>query len=246
VLVIGEVGAGKTYVAELLAADGRGPIETLDAVLATHGEQDWIASARRKLLNRGRLVVSHLEALPVELQSTLGGLLREAQDFGGRLVATADRSIVTARSRLGDHFPVRLELPALRHRTEDIADIAPFLLGQYAGQGPAKHLRPNALQALMAMEWSGNIRELRMVLISAAVRAPGREIDLRHFPAEYRGTGTRRHLTSLKRSERESVLDALSVSRGNKKAAADSLGIARSTLYRKMRALGIDDKRWDA
>ena len=49
----------------------------------------------------------------------------------------------------------------------------------------------------------------------------------------------------LQRSERESVLDALSVSHGNKKAAAGQLGIARSTLYRKMRALGIDEKRWD-
>jgi transcriptional regulator of acetoin/glycerol metabolism len=49
----------------------------------------------------------------------------------------------------------------------------------------------------------------------------------------------------MQRSERESVLDALSVNRGSKKAAADQLGIARSTLYRKMRALSIDEKRWD-
>lgn len=54
-----------------------------------------------------------------------------------------------------------------------------------------------SLEALMTMEWPGNVRELRMVLTSAAVRAPGREIDLRHLPAEYRGAGTRRHLGSL-------------------------------------------------
>ena len=41
------------------------------------------------------------------------------------------------------------------------------------------------------------------------------------------------------------ILDALSVSARNKKSAADRLGIARSTLYRKVRALGIDEKRWD-
>jgi sigma-54 dependent transcriptional regulator, acetoin dehydrogenase operon transcriptional activator AcoR len=118
-------------------------------------------------------------------------------------------------------------------------------LARFAVSGHPKRLQPSALQALMTMPWPGNVRELRMVLTSAAVRAPGREIDLRHLPAEYRGASTRRRLSSLQRSERESVLDALSVSHGNKKAAAGQLGIARSTLYRKMRALGIDEKRWD-
>jgi sigma-54 dependent transcriptional regulator, acetoin dehydrogenase operon transcriptional activator AcoR len=161
VLVVGERGTGKTNAAKLLAGDGQGPVETLDAALATHAGRDWVASARRKLINRGRLVVTHLDALPADLQNALAALLREAEGFGGRLVATGDRSVGSARSRLGDHFPVWLELPPLRERTEDIADIAPFLLARSAVPGHPKRLQPSALQALMTMEWPGAMCRLR-------------------------------------------------------------------------------------
>ncbi len=98
VLVVGERGTGKTNAAKLLAGDGQGPVETLDAALATHAGRDWVASARRKLINRGRLVVTHLDALPADLQNALAALLREAEGFGGRLVATGDRSVGSACS----------------------------------------------------------------------------------------------------------------------------------------------------
>jgi transcriptional regulator of acetoin/glycerol metabolism len=96
----------------------------------------------------------------------------------------------------------------------------------------------------MALDWPGNLRELDAVLSAAVLRSMGSDIALVHLPAEYRRPAPRRRLPSLKRAERETILEALATSAGNKFAAAESLGIARSTLYRKMRALGIDDKRW--
>ncbi|QSE92978.1 hypothetical protein JWS13_32500 [Rhodococcus pseudokoreensis] len=98
---------------------------------------------------------------------------------------------------------------------------------------------PSTLQAFMALARPGNLRELHMVLTSAAVRANGVNLALQHLPYECRAPSADREPAALKRAERETILDALSVSAGNKKRTTDRLGIARSTLYRKMRALGI-------
>jgi transcriptional regulator of acetoin/glycerol metabolism len=98
----------------------------------------------------------------------------------------------------------------------------------------------------MALDWPGNLRELDAALSAGLLRAMGSDIALTHLPSEYRQAAPRRRLASLKRAERETILAALDDAAGNKLAAAERLGIARSTLYRKMRALGLDDKRWGA
>jgi transcriptional regulator of acetoin/glycerol metabolism len=182
-------------------------------------------------------VLRHLDRTPEPLTAAVAALLEGPR--AARVVATADGA---SECRLLDHFPARVELPPLRHRPEDIADVAPALLAQ--GEGPAPRLQARALQALMALEWRGNVRELAAVLGSARLRAMGGDITLAHLPAEHRRAVTGRSLPTLKRTEREAILEALTDARGNKLAAAERLGIARSTLYRKMRALGIDDKRW--
>ncbi|MBV6756124.1 sigma-54-dependent Fis family transcriptional regulator [Rhodococcus opacus] len=240
VLVTGEPGTGKRCVAEALV--GGRPSAVLDAMAVDRDPAAWISKAEDVLTDGGHLVVTHIDALPVPLCGSLIALMKESAARGGRIIATATRLDFRV-SRIGDHFPVRLHLPALRERPEDLADIVPFLLD---GRPTLRQrMLPSTLQALMALAWPGNLRELHMVLTSAAVRANGVDLALQHLPYEYRAPSADREPAALKRAERETILDALSVSAGNKKRAADRLGIARSTLYRKMRALGIDEKRWD-
>jgi transcriptional regulator of acetoin/glycerol metabolism len=98
------------------------------------------------------------------------------------------------------------------------------------------------LQNLMAQVWPGNVRELRTVLSCALMRSDGRDLAIKHLPPEYRTAPVRHRLTSMQRAEREALLNALYDSGGNKQVAAEMLGIARSTLYRKIRSLGIDGR----
>jgi transcriptional regulator of acetoin/glycerol metabolism len=104
-------------------------------------------------------------------------------------------------------------------------------------------LQPGTLRTLTSLDWPGNVRELRAVLTTAAVRSLGSDIAHEHLPPEYRSPRSRSGCTSLQRAERDIVIEALAEARGNKQAAAERLGIARSTLYRKMRLLGIDKNR---
>ena len=144
-------------------------------------------------------------------------------------------------SRVLDHFPVSLTVPPLRYRAEDIADLAPLLLAARSPRRPAPRLTPGALRTLLGLDWPGNVRELEAVLATAATRSLGSDISQEHLPPEYRSRGNRSGPSSLQRAERDIVMEALVETRGNKLAAAQRLGVARSTLYRKMRVFGIDE-----
>ena len=85
------------------------------------------------------------------------------------------------------------------------------------------------------------MRELEAVLATAVTRSLGSDIAHEHLPPEYRSTNNRAGPSSLQRAERDIVMEALAETHGNKLAAAQRLGIARSTLYRKMRMFGIDE-----
>jgi sigma-54 dependent transcriptional regulator, acetoin dehydrogenase operon transcriptional activator AcoR len=125
-----------------------------------------------------------------------------------------------------------VELPPLRTRPEDIGPIAQALLG-------GRRLRPEALQLLERLPWPGNVRELAVAL--HATSAPVIGVD--DLPAELRAQAARVPTTGLQRLEAEAIARALAGCGGNKRDAARALGISRSTLYRKLRAYGLDLER---
>jgi transcriptional regulator of acetoin/glycerol metabolism len=159
-----------------------------------------------------------------------------------RVIATArTRGEPTPAGRVLDHFPFSITVPPLRYRTEDIADLAPALLAAHTASGkPIPRLCPGTLRTLAALNWPGNLRELESVLATAAARSLGTDITHEHLPPEYRSSSRRAGEAALHRAERDTVIEALAETRGNKLAAAERLGVARSTLYRKIRTLGID------
>lgn len=243
-LVCGEVGTGKLFVATHLhrrRADGE-PLTVLDARTSHDDHDAWIGRLTSSVTSGATVVLRHLDELVPPLAARVAGIVERAAPT--RLLATARaRGGHDEASRVLDHFLISITVPPLRYRGEDIADLAPALLARDGTGRPAPRLQPSTLRTLTSLDWPGNVHELKAVLTTAAVRSLGSDIAHEHLPPEYRSPRSRSGPTSLQRAERDIVIEALAETRGNKQAAAERLGVARSTLYRKMRLLGIDKNR---
>jgi DNA-binding NtrC family response regulator len=147
---------------------------------------------------------------------------------------------------------VRIRLPPLRERLEDIPLLAECFLHRYlarAGHGPFL-ISPEACGALTRCYWPGNIRQLRNVVEAAAALA-GTEsaVGVDHVAevlgpamAEPASTDTPLSLSDVRRSaERQAILGALQRTGGNREQAARLLGISEATLYRKL--VGHSERR---
>jgi two-component system nitrogen regulation response regulator NtrX len=144
---------------------------------------------------------------------------------------------------------IPFHVPPLRERKEDIPALAAYFLEEFArayGRKP-KELTPQALEALAAHNWPGNVRELRNLIERIVILNPQSRIDARHIPlhlarksAPERPAERYGSLQDVREAaEREYILKKLEESTGNVSRAAELLGLERSNLYRKMRALGI-------
>jgi transcriptional regulator with PAS, ATPase and Fis domain len=141
---------------------------------------------------------------------------------------------------------IRIDLPPLRDRREDI----PLLVDHFVARlnrlqgrdlaGVTDEVRARLLQ----YDFPGNIRELGNIIEHAFVLCPAGLIEMRHLPPELRETGKDpespfRQVLSLQQMEAALIEDALRRQGGNRRAAARELGIDESTLYRKLKAMGI-------
>lgn len=133
-----------------------------------------------------------------------------------------------------------IEIPPLRARRSEIPLLADALLPRGA------KLTAAARRALVAYDWPGNVRELRNVLWRASILAEGSPIDPSHLAIGDGGTGSDGDDTeadggagSLAAAERRAIVAALEATGGNKRKAAERLGIARSTLMEKVRRMRI-------
>ena len=135
-------------------------------------------------------------------------------------------------------FPIRV--PALRERASDI----PLLVTTRLTAPNA--ISPLAMRLLREYAWPGNVRELFAAVESASIRAGGARIDAQHLPEEVRATvaeeadtKTRYRAVDDAAEEREAIRAALELTDGAVTRAAELLGMGRTTLWRKMRALGL-------
>ena len=141
---------------------------------------------------------------------------------------------------------VRVELPPLRRRKEDI----PLLVEQFVArfnrlqQKSVQGIGPEALSLLMAHDWPGNIRELENAIERAFILCGDGQIGIAHLPGELTGHGAAAGADADMRSAHD-VLDtqaihaALERNAFNRLAAARELGIHKTTLFRRMKKLGI-------
>jgi DNA-binding NtrC family response regulator len=126
-----------------------------------------------------------------------------------------------------------MRVPPLRNRLEDIAPLAWHFLAQH---DPSLNFSPGALDVLTRHSWPGNIRELRNVVIRAAVLAIGNEIRAEDLPLGLANVRDEPPAAgSIEGMERKMIFDALHSTNGHQQQAAAKLGISRRTLSRKLK-----------
>jgi sigma-54 dependent transcriptional regulator, acetoin dehydrogenase operon transcriptional activator AcoR len=236
-LVVGEDGVGKRAALRAVVADsGRGYRELDCATLEEVGREQWLGEARSFIASADELVVlAHLDALDASSARALASILdtsdrgpRDALLIAGTVAGAALAEGTLSRMLLDQFPPDPFEVLPLRKRVDDA-------LARLVDQGigmPA--LSREAVQLIERHPWPGNHRQLEqfrqwMARQDRPLLTPG---DL---PASWRGDLTRGNLTSMQVAEVEAIASALRQNSGNKVAAATSLGISRSSLYRKMR-----------
>jgi DNA-binding NtrC family response regulator len=287
VLIVGESGAGKEVIANVIHARSRRagkamvklncaafPQTMIEGELfgyvkgaftgAMNDFPGMIAAA-----NGGTLFLDEISDMPPDLQTRFLRVLQEREyrplgntrtmkaDF--RVIASTNRPILQALSenRLRSDLYYRLntfqiEVPPLRERKQDIPPLIALFLRQFAQQlgKPEPDIAPDAFQKLLDYSWPGNVRELENAIEYAVVLARQGMIGVKELPAEVqlptvllqtdRSAPPRTGAQSLDDVERNAILQALAECHGNKKKAAELLGIQRPTLYNKMKRYAIE------
>jgi transcriptional regulator of acetoin/glycerol metabolism len=128
-------------------------------------------------------------------------------------------------------------VPPLRNRVEDLPGLVGQVLAELA-PGRRVRLAPEAHRLVARYPWPGNVAELRDALAEALRQRPVGEIAAEDLPAACRTAGTRT-LSPIERAERDAIVAVLQECGGNRLRAASCLGLARSSLYRKLRSYAI-------
>jgi two-component system nitrogen regulation response regulator NtrX len=148
---------------------------------------------------------------------------------------------------------VPIHLPPLRERREDIPALVQHFTEFYCQENGfrRKTFAPEALEKLSQYPWPGNIRELRNMVERLVIMTPGDPITAADLPLPLqapaaKGLGSFQAGVTLReirdRLEKDYILSCLEATGGNMSQAAELLGLERSNLYKKIRALGIESK----
>src|SRR6266542_2044673 len=228
-----------------------------------------IAARRGKFeqADGGTLFLDEVGDMPPAMQAKVLRVLQEGEfeRVGGQQTLRCDVRVIAATNkdlaaevkagRFREDLFYRLAVvpihaPPLRERREDVPELATRFLAEACernGRRPMKVSR-EALLALQAHEWPGNVRELRNLVERLAILSDGPEIGVAEVAAvlpdarrpradRFRGGASFHDL--VEEAEREIILGALDAHADNVSDTARALGLERSHLYKKMRALGI-------
>lgn len=246
--VTGPPGSGRATLArELHRSRGERPLVEVvaDAQHADVAVSRLLAEDQDVLLRRVEDLAD--DAVPA-LGRVVAAHLRARREGARRTTLLVTDSAVAASS------PARQALAHLlgvshgaEHRTtalSDAPDRIPGLVKQVLDEADPhgrRTLSPAALQAFVQWSWPGNLRELTETVDGIVAGATTAVIERRHLPDHLRQAPPRRTLSLMESAEREAILRALGATDGNKSEAAALLGIGRTTLYRRLRQLGLDN-----
>ena len=230
-LVVGEAGSGRRRLLADLdrAVHGPGHVVEIGPADAEPAETD--PAARIPTSGPAPLVVltdvDRWDGVPPGLPAAL-------RASGARLAATAadGTRCGTAVVEMLTAFRRSVTVPPLRNRSGDLPSLVTSVLAELA-PGRDARLSAEALRALTRHGWPGNVAELRDALDTALRRRPVGVVEVGDLPESCQ-SAPRGALRPVDQAERDAIVVALRESEGNRAAAAAALGVARSTLYRKI------------
>lgn len=273
VLIEGESGTGKQLIAAAIHAQSHRcsaplirvncaePPELFEAEL--FGERGLIEAA-----NLGTLLLDEITEMPMHLQTKLFCVLQERKmcrfsedpetGVNFRLVVTTKRNSTSslAQGVLSKDLyfcisTIKIKMPALRDRVDDIPLLAQHFLSRFNKQYHRK-IRGFAQETvfrLLHYEWPGNIRELESAIERAVLFCPGNKLLPECLPEEFQSEDLHNvsfvipPLVPMEDIEREAILQTLARTSGNVRRSAQILRYPRPTFYRKLKKFGIKVER---
>jgi DNA-binding NtrC family response regulator len=286
VLLTGETGTGKTFLARLIHDHSRrsphrflavpcGAITSnlVESEFFGHVKGAFTGADRPKVgkfaaVGDGTLLLDEIDTLGLEQQAALLRVIEtgefepvgsiETQRCRARLIVASNLDLEEAaargRFRIDLYFRLNVmsfHLPPLRERVQDVAPLARSMAARFNEkfQKELFGIRPDAMLALESFSWPGNLRQLENVMQHAVLISSGPELQLHHLPEEIRqqanplaqieGRGNKVLEYNRDLIERNIIQRALVNHGYSRSRAADSLGISRVTLYKKMKKYGL-------
>ncbi len=209
----------------------------------------------------GTLLLDELAEMPVDTQTKLLRVLqeREFRPVGGRqsfktnvrLIASTNLEVEVAirQGKLREDLyyrinTIRLNLPPLAERVDDIVPLATSFLKRYVAQAGRNiaGFTPAAQEKLKSFDWPGNVRQLQNEIQRAVLMTDGTMVDVGDLSIadQTDANGESTSLTLLEGIERQTIVSMLKETNGNKLETAKRLGIGRQTLYNKIKAYNIE------
>ena len=223
-----------------------------------------IHKGRFELADGGTIFLDEIGEVNLATQVKLLRVLQEHkfERVGGEKSIEVDVRVVAATNRnLEDEVKagrfredlfyrlnvVRIEMPALRERMDDIPLLMHSFLREFniENKKNIKGFDKASKAAMIKYNWPGNIRELKNAVESAVVMCTGDEIKIEDLPRALRSQGEEKVITipigiTMDEAEKIIIQENLAANKGNKSRTADILGIGRKTLHRKLEELQIE------
>jgi two-component system, NtrC family, response regulator AtoC len=245
------------------------PANLLESELFGHEKGAFTGATERRpgrfeLADGGSLFLDEIGEIDMTVQVKLLRVLEERtfERVGGRETIEVDVRLIAATNKdlkqLVDKGTFRedlyyrlnvvsVTLPPLRERPEDITLLLQAFLKEFNEENgkQVEGVTSDCMNALLAYEWPGNIRELRNVIERMVVLARNERLTVRDLPAHMRkGADEPQALPllpdmSLEAVEKTMILKALEAHEGNRTRAAEQLGISRRTMHRKLKEFGL-------
>jgi DNA-binding NtrC family response regulator len=217
-----------------------------------------------ELANFGTMLLDEIGDMPFDMQAKLLKVIEEKQFYriGGRSLIKVDvRYIATSNQDLKEKIiqgefredlyyrlaGTVITLPSLSERREDIIPLTRLFIEEFNKRHKkhVQHISPEIMHVLLKYPWNGNVRELRNLIECMIVNADTDTLSPDDLPSrlvestKYMPKAV--ELVSLREIEKRHIINMLRFHEGNRKKVADALGIARSTLFEKIKQYGIPD-----
>lgn len=246
------------------------PYELLESELFGYEEGSFTGAKKGgkigkfKAADGGTIFLDEIGELPMNMQVKLLRVLqdREIERIGSNISEKVDIRIIAATNKDLDKMVsegmfrldlyyrlnvVSIKIPPLRERKEDISILSKYLIEKISKGENIKvdKISDNTLEYLKKYDWPGNVRELENIL-ERAINFLEKEtiINLNHLPHKITGIMGNKQIRNLKsiveEVEKQTIIDSLIITNGNKTNAANILDISRTSLYEKITKYGID------